>query len=32
MFLGDQYIGVEPWSKGFEDIGLDGVVGSVGMV
>lgn len=30
MFLGDQYIGIEPWSKGFEDIGLDGVVGSVG--
>lgn len=30
MFLGDHYIGVEPWSKNFESIGLDGVVGSVG--
>lgn len=30
MFLGDHLIGTEPWTKGFEDIGLDGVVGSVG--
>lgn len=30
MFLGDHFIGVEPWSKPFETIGLDGVVGSVG--
>lgn len=30
MFLGDHFIGVEPWSKAFESIGLDGVVGSVG--
>lgn len=30
MFLGDHWIGVEPWGKYFKDIGLDGVVGSVG--
>ena len=30
MFLGDHFVGTEPWSKGFENIGLDGVVGSVG--
>ncbi|WP_230673244.1 1,3-beta-galactosyl-N-acetylhexosamine phosphorylase [Rathayibacter sp. Leaf248] len=30
MFLGDQWIGMEPYSEGFADIGLDAVVGSVG--
>lgn len=30
MFLGDHWIGTEPYGKYFKDIGLDGVVGSVG--
>lgn len=30
MFLGDHWIGTEPFQEGFEDIGLDAVVGSVG--
>lgn len=30
MFLGDNWIGTEPYGKYFESIGLDGVVGSVG--
>ncbi len=30
MFLGDQWIGVEPYGPYFESIGLDAVVGSVG--
>lgn len=30
MFLGDNWIGTEPYGKYFADIGLDGVVGSVG--
>lgn len=30
MFLGDHWIGTEPFGKYFKDIGLDGVVGSVG--
>ncbi|KAB7791076.1 1,3-beta-galactosyl-N-acetylhexosamine phosphorylase [Bifidobacterium leontopitheci] len=30
MFLGDQWIGTEPYKDGFEDLGLDAVVGSVG--
>lgn len=30
MFLGDSWIGIEPFGKYFKDIGLDGVVGSVG--
>ncbi len=30
MFLGDCWIGAEPYGKYFEDIGLDAVVGSVG--
>lgn len=30
MFLGDHWIGTEPFGKYFEDIGLDAVVGSVG--
>ncbi|MEG2117208.1 MAG: 1,3-beta-galactosyl-N-acetylhexosamine phosphorylase, partial [Clostridia bacterium] len=30
MFLGDHWIGVEPWSEEFKKIGLDAVVGSVG--
>jgi 1,3-beta-galactosyl-N-acetylhexosamine phosphorylase len=30
MFLGDQWIGMEPYAPGFEKIGLDAVVGSVG--
>ncbi|KFF31760.1 1,3-beta-galactosyl-N-acetylhexosamine phosphorylase [Bifidobacterium bombi] len=30
MFLGDQWIGTEPYVDGFEDLGLDAVVGSVG--
>ncbi len=29
MFLGDNYIGTEPYGKYFADIGLDAVVGSV---
>lgn len=30
MFLGDNWIGTEPYGKYFKNIGLDGVVGSVG--
>lgn len=30
MFLGDNWIGTEPYGEHFKDIGLDGVVGSVG--
>ncbi len=30
MFLGDHWIGTEPFGKYFQDIGLDAVVGSVG--
>lgn len=30
MFLGDQWIGTEPYLDGFKDLGLDAVVGSVG--
>ena len=30
MFLGDNWIGTEPYGKYFSSIGLDGVVGSVG--
>lgn len=30
MFLGDHWIGTEPFGKYFENIGLDAVVGSVG--
>lgn len=30
MFLGDQWIGTEPYMDGFEELGLDAVVGSVG--
>lgn len=30
MFLGDNWIGTEPYGRYFKDIGLDGVVGSVG--
>ncbi len=30
MFLGDNWIGTEPYGKYFQNIGLDGVVGSVG--
>lgn len=30
MFLGDNWIGTEPYGKYFKDIGLDGVAGSVG--
>lgn len=30
MFLGDHWIGTEPYGKYFKEIGLDGVVGSVG--
>lgn len=30
MFLGDNWIGVEPYGKYFKSIGLDAVVGSVG--
>lgn len=30
MFLGDHFVGTEPWSERFKSIGLDGVVGSVG--
>lgn len=30
MFLGDHWVGTEPYGKYFKNIGLDGVVGSVG--
>ena len=30
MFLGDQWIGTEPYKDGFDDLGLDAVVGSIG--
>lgn len=30
MFLGDQWIGTEPYKDGFDKLGLDAVVGSVG--
>ena len=30
MFLGDNWIGTEPYGKYFQGIGLDAVVGSVG--
>lgn len=30
MFLGDQWIGTEPYKDGFGDLGLDAVVGSIG--
>ena len=30
MFLGDNWIGTEPYGKYFKEIGLDAVVGSVG--
>lgn len=30
MFLGDQWIGTEPYMEGFEQLGLDAVVGSIG--
>ena len=30
MFLGDQWIGTEPYMDGFNELGLDAVVGSVG--
>ncbi|MDT3767539.1 1,3-beta-galactosyl-N-acetylhexosamine phosphorylase [Gleimia hominis] len=30
MFLGDNWIGTEPYSEDFEQVGLDAVVGSVG--
>ena len=30
MFLGDQWIGTEPYMDGFDELGLDAVVGSVG--
>ena len=30
MFLGDQWIGTEPYKEGFGDLGLDAVVGSIG--
>lgn len=30
MFLGDQWIGTEPYMEGFDELGLDAVVGSVG--
>ncbi|MHC5216443.1 1,3-beta-galactosyl-N-acetylhexosamine phosphorylase [Enterococcus sp. LJL128] len=30
MFLGDNWIGTEPYGKYFKDIGIDAVVGSVG--
>lgn len=30
MFLGDNWIGTEPYGKYFEEIGIDAVVGSVG--
>jgi len=30
MFLGDHFIGAEPWTEEFKTIGVDAVVGSVG--
>ena len=30
MFLGDNWIGTEPYGKYFSSIGIDGIVGSVG--
>lgn len=30
MFLGDQWIGTEPYKEGFDELGLDAVVGSIG--
>lgn len=30
MFLGDQWIGTEPYTEGFAELGLDAVVGSIG--
>ena len=30
MFLGDQWIGTEPYKPGFEKLGLDAMVGSIG--
>ena len=30
MFLGDQWIGTEPYKDGFDELGLDAVVGSIG--
>ena len=30
MFLGDHWIGMEPYMEEFKNIGLDAVVGSVG--
>lgn len=30
MFLGDQWLGTEPYRDGFEKLGLDAVVGSIG--
>lgn len=30
MFLGDQWLGTEPYLTGFEKLGLDAVVGSIG--
>ena len=30
MFLGDQWIGTEPYKDGFDKLGLDAVVGSIG--
>lgn len=30
MFLGDQWLGTEPYLAGFEKLGLDAVVGSIG--
>ena len=30
MFLGDQWIGTEPYKDGFDQLGLDAVVGSIG--
>ncbi len=30
MFLGDQWIGTEPYKDGFDALGLDAVVGSIG--
>ena len=32
MFMGDHWIGMEPFMDEFASIGLDAVVGSVGMV
>lgn len=31
MFVGDNWIGIEPYGKYFENIGLNGVVGSARM-